>query len=218
MTGGSARRPRAQCAAGTLCLGVGDGHRGEERLGVGVRRTLVDVLAVADLDDLAQVHDGHPVGDVPDHRQVMRDEEEGDAQLLLQVVEKVDDTRLDRHVERRDRLVQHEQLGLEHERPGDADTLALATGELVRVAVGVVRLEPDQLEHLGHAPLVGRSGRGCRGSGAARRWPRRSGRRGSSEPKGSWKTTWICRRMRRMSPDSSSVSSVPSNLTEPEVG
>ena len=139
----------------TMCLrarsgsGVGDGHGREERLRVGVGRPLVDVRAVADLDDLAQVHDGDPVRDVPHHGQVVRNEEEGDAELVLQVVEQVDDAGLNRHVEGGDRLVEDQQLGLEHEGPGDADALALAARELVGVAVGVVRLEAHQLEHLG---------------------------------------------------------------------
>ena len=44
------------------------------------------------------------------------------------------------------------------------------------------------------------------------------GRRGSSEANGSWKTTWICRRICRNSAEPSWVSSAPSNLTEPDVG
>ena len=38
--------------------------------------------------------------------------------------------------------------GLDRQGPGDADALALAAAELMRVAPGVVRLEPDQAEHL----------------------------------------------------------------------
>ncbi len=45
-----------------------------------------------------------------------------------------------------------------------------------------------------------------------------TGSRGSKEANGSWKTTWIWRRILRISPESSSVSSVPSNRTEPDVG
>ena len=47
----------------------------------------------------------------------------------------VHDLRLDGHVERGHRLVGHEQLGLEGERARDADALALAAREVVRVAV-----------------------------------------------------------------------------------
>ena len=53
--------------------------------------------------------------------------------------EQVDDLRLDRDVERRDGLVGDDQLRVQGERAGDADPLALAAGELVRVAVQVGR-------------------------------------------------------------------------------
>ena len=54
--------------------------------------------------------------------------------LLLQVAQQVDDLRLDRHVERRDRLVGDDELRVDGERARDADALALAARELVRVA------------------------------------------------------------------------------------
>ena len=38
--------------------------------------------------------------------------------------------------------------GLERERPGDADPLALAAGELVRIAPGVVAAQADDLERV----------------------------------------------------------------------
>ena len=43
-----------------------------------------------------------------------------------------------------DRLVADDELGLERQRPGDADALALAAGELVRVARGSARGQADQ--------------------------------------------------------------------------
>ena len=73
------------------------------------------------------------------HREVVADEEVGEPELLLQVLEQVDDLRLDRDVERGDRLVADDELRVERQRPGDADALALAAGELVRVAVGEAR-------------------------------------------------------------------------------
>ena len=78
----------------------------------------------------------------------MRDEHVGEVELVLQVLEQVDDLGLDRHVERRDRLVGDDQLRAQRERPGDADALALAAGELVRVAVVVLGVEADQLQQL----------------------------------------------------------------------
>ena len=66
--------------------------------------------------------------------------------------EQVDDLGLDRHVERRDGLVEHDQLRVERERARDADPLALAAGELVREAVRVLRAEADRAQQLLHAP------------------------------------------------------------------
>ena len=108
----------------------------------------VELVAVGDLDDLAEVHHGDAVGDVAHHRQVVRDDDVGQAELVLQVLEQVDDLGLDRHVEGGDRLVGDDELGLEGERAGDADALALAAGELVRVAVVVLGVEPDELEQV----------------------------------------------------------------------
>ena len=88
------------------------------------------------------------VADVADHRQVVRDEEVGEAELLLQVGQQVDDLRLDGHVERRHRLVADDQLGPERERARHADALALTAGELGREPVVVLRVEPDEFHDL----------------------------------------------------------------------
>ena len=97
-----------------------------------MERVLVDGVGRPELHDLAQVHDRDPVGDVADDAEVVGDEEVGEAELLLQVLEQVEDLGLDRDVERRDGLVGDDQLRVQGERPGDADALALAAGELVR--------------------------------------------------------------------------------------
>ena len=75
---------------------------------------------------------------------------------VLQVLEQVDHAGLDRHVEGRHRLVEHQHGGLEREGPGDADALALPAGELVREAVAVLGVEADQLEQLAHPARRGR--------------------------------------------------------------
>ena len=63
-----------------------------------------------DLDDAAEIHHGDPVADMLDHREIVRDEQIGQPELVLQVHQQVDDLRLDRHVERRDRLVADDQI------------------------------------------------------------------------------------------------------------
>ena len=84
--------------------------------------------------------------------------------------EQVEHLGLDRDVERRDRLVGDEQLGLERDRAGDADPLALAAGELVRVAVVVLGVEPDAVHQLLDALLaLALAACAARGSRTARR-------------------------------------------------
>src|SRR2546422_241528 len=82
---------------------------------------------------------GDPIRDVPDHSEVVGDEDVREAELVLEVVEQVDDLCLNRDVEGGDGLVGDDQLRAEREGPGDADPLPLATRELVRVAVDVMR-------------------------------------------------------------------------------
>src|SRR5206468_5991343 len=87
-----------------------------------------------------------------DDRQVVRDEKIGELKLLLQVLQEVDDLGLDRHVQGGDRLVAHDERGVDRQGSGDADALALAAGELVRVAVGEVRVQAHQAQQLLDAP------------------------------------------------------------------
>ena len=86
----------------------------------------------------------------------MADEDVGEVELVLQVGEEVEDLRLHREVEGGDRLVEHQQGRVEHQRAGDGDALALAAREHVRVAVEVLAAEADLAQHL-HA-----RGRGAR--------------------------------------------------------
>ena len=133
------------------------------------------------------------VGDVPHHREVVRDEEVREAEPVLQVFEQVHDAGLDRHVERGDRLVEHEHRRVERERTRDADALALTAGELVRVAVAVLGVQPDEREQLAHPLRRDRRGTlwiierlGDRSTPTVMR--------GSSDAYGSWNTICISRR------------------------
>jgi hypothetical protein len=113
-----------------------------------VRRLLADRLGRALLDDEPEVHDRDLVRHLPDHRQVMRDEQIGDVPFALQVAQQIEDAGLDAHVQRGDRLVQNQHLRLERERPGDADALPLPAGELGREPDGGVRVEAHGRQQL----------------------------------------------------------------------
>ena len=139
--------------------GSGIGHGRHQRLGVRMLRRGEQRLGGRRLDDASDVHHRHALADVLDHRQVVRDEEHGEAERVLQLEEQVEDLRLDRHVEGRHRLVGDDEPRVERERARDADPLALAAGERVRVALHVLRPQADQPQQLDHAvgPLLRRA-------------------------------------------------------------
>ena len=74
-----------------------------------MRRRLVGRAA---LDAAAAVHHQDVVGELGDHAEVVRDDDDRGAELLLQVADQVEDLRLDGDVEGGRRLVGDEQLGV----------------------------------------------------------------------------------------------------------
>ena len=85
---------------------------------------------------------------MPHDGEVVRDEEVREVELLLQLLEQVDDLRLDRDVERGHRLVRDDEVGIDRDRAGEADALALAARELVRVAAGRIGGQADDLQQV----------------------------------------------------------------------
>ena len=131
--------------------GIGDRDGAEQAPRIGVAGIVEDLRAGAHLDDLAEIHDGDAVADLLDHRHVVRDEEIGDAEFVLQFAQEVEHARLHRDVERRDALVGDDDLRRERQGPGDADALALAAGKFVRVALHLLGRQADPLEEIGDA-------------------------------------------------------------------
>ena len=117
---------------------------GQERRGVRMPRVLIDRLRLADLHDTSQIHDRDPIRDLPDDRQVVRDEHVGQREVALEVLQQVENLRLHRNVERGHRLIADDQLRLQRKRTGDADALALAARELVWVPVVVLGESPTR--------------------------------------------------------------------------
>src|SRR5665811_794582 len=76
-----------------------------------------------------------------DDREIVGDEQIREIELPLEILHQVEDLRLDRNIECRHRLVEHHQGRVEGQRSRYADSLALATGELVGIAVGVFWVE-----------------------------------------------------------------------------
>ena len=116
-----------------------------------------DLRGVGYFEDFAAVHHGDAGGEVADDRHGMGDEEVGEAEVALELREEVDDLGADADVEGGDGLVADDELGPEGEGTGDSDPLALASGELVRIAGARGFVEADGAEEFGDAQVELRS-------------------------------------------------------------
>jgi hypothetical protein len=105
----------------------------------------VELAARRQFHNPSQVHDPDPIADVPDHTEIVRDKQVGQSHFPLQILHQIQDLRLNRHVQRRYRLVSDNQLGVQHQGTGNSDTLALTTAELMRITAGMIAAEADDL-------------------------------------------------------------------------
>ncbi len=98
------------------------------------------------------------MGDPPDHRHLVRDHQDREAQLALDAGEQVEDRRGGLRVERRGRLVGQQHLGFGRQRARDADALLLAARQLGRIAVALVGQADHVEQRLDAAPDAGTVG------------------------------------------------------------
>jgi hypothetical protein len=108
---------------------AGEGDAGSQALRVLVLRAAEHVTGVALLDDLAFPQHDDLLGELPDHGQVVTDQDVRHPGLVPDVSGQVQHLRLDRHIECRDRLVQDQDPRRRSEGPGDRDPLPLAAGQ-----------------------------------------------------------------------------------------
>ena len=121
------------------------------------------------LDDAPGVHHRDVVGDLGDHAEVVRDEDDRGAGLLAQRAHQLEDLRLDGDVERGGRLVGDQQLRPAGERHRDHHALAHAAREPVRIVVEAPlgRRDAHAAQHLDRAARFAcvaadrRDGAGC---------------------------------------------------------
>ena len=121
----------------------------EQHLRVVVLRLREDARDRPLLDHLAGAHDVDAVGEAADDAEVVGDEDHRHAEPRLQALQKLQDLRLDGHVERGRRLVGDQDVGIVGERHGDHHALPLAAGKLVRIGVDA------PLRAAGSAPAAG---------------------------------------------------------------
>ena len=119
-------------------------------------RIVEDLIHGAALADAARVHHDDLVAHVGDDAQVVRNHDDGHAQLLLQVLHQFQNLRLNGHVQSRGGLVGNQDIRLARQSHGDHHALAHASGQLVRILLeALLRLvHAHELEHL-HGAGVG---------------------------------------------------------------
>src|SRR5690606_4295291 len=76
------------------------------------------------------------------------DHDEGKVAVAPNLFEQVQHFRLNRCIERRSRLIEQQYAGLDDERAGNGDALALAARKLVRIAEAKAGTEADFIERL----------------------------------------------------------------------
>ena len=124
-------------------------------------RMVVHLVGCANLFDLAVVHDHHAVRHFQRLFLVVRDEHAGEIDLVVQTPQPAAQFLAHLGVERAEGLVQQQDLGFDRQRTGKGDALALAAGELVRIAVRQP-VELHQLQQFHHAAFNFRLGRAHR--------------------------------------------------------
>ena len=96
-------------------------HSREKQAGIRVNRIVEQCVFVPHLHNGAQIHNSQPVADIFYNREVMRDEQIGKAEFVLQIHHQVQYLCLDRDVQRRNRLVGNNKFRLHSKCPGDTD-------------------------------------------------------------------------------------------------
>ncbi|OWK20564.1 hypothetical protein AJ88_28435 [Mesorhizobium amorphae CCBAU 01583] len=122
----------------------------KQRPSVGMARTMKDVPHRPLLHHLARIHDGYVVAQFSDDAEMMGDKQDGATDLPLQILEQMYDLDFQRCIKRCGWLVGDEQRRLHQKRHGNADALAHATRELMRIIPdAALRIgNSDSLEHV----------------------------------------------------------------------
>lgn len=110
--------------------------------------TVEDGIGFSDFDDAPCIHDGDAITEIAGNGQIVSDEQHGQPVLGAEAIEQVENPGLNGHVQRGRWLVAHKQAGLAGKCPSDADSLPLATGKLMRPAIGCIRLKTDGAQQL----------------------------------------------------------------------
>ncbi len=125
-------------------------QRRQQPLRVGHPRLAEDLIGVAVLDHISAVHHQDVLAELGDDAEVVGDQDNRGAGLLLQVVHQLEHLRLDGNVQRRGRLVGDQELRVTRQSHGDHHALAHAAGKLMGIVAKTLFRSRNAhfLEHL----------------------------------------------------------------------
>src|SRR5215831_16879889 len=103
-------------------------NRLKQPLRVGMLRIVEDIHRRTDLYNLTGVHYRNIVGNFGNHSEIMRNQNHGEVELFAKVVEKVEDLRLDRDIQRSRWFIRNQQRRAAYQRHGDHDPLTHPAG------------------------------------------------------------------------------------------
>src|SRR5712672_3597867 len=130
-------------------VGLAEESRNERCRGV-----QIDVGWGSDLYDAPFRHHGDAVGHHHGLVLVMRDEQDRDAEALLNLLDLALQAFAQLAIERAERLVEQQSIGLENKSPRQRHALLLTAGQLARLSRGEIG-EADLVEHVERLPPAG---------------------------------------------------------------
>ena len=118
-----------------------------------MQRIAEDIFLRAEFHHRTQVHNADLIGNELDHAQIVGNEDVCQIPLPLELFQQIDDLGLNGNVQRRNRLIADDQLGVDRQCSCDANSLALTAGELVGIALIVIIPQTALIHQLQHIIL-----------------------------------------------------------------
>ena len=156
--------PVPRPAAGRTCTASGrtislaaDVRNSEEAGDVGVERPCPELVRSSDLNDAPRPHDSDAVAERERLGLIVRHVHGGQAELVEEAGEIVEQAVAKAPIEGSERLVEQEEARLGCQRTGESDALLLSAGERPDRAT-LEAGEPDEREQLGRTPAIASGG------------------------------------------------------------
>jgi len=91
-------------------IGIRSRYSRKQRFGIGMAWMIEKLRCRSNFHQPTQIHNSHLVGNMLDHAQIMGNEQIGEIELTLQVIEQVQNFRLDGYIQSRNGFIAHDKL------------------------------------------------------------------------------------------------------------